>query len=93
VLAAVAYRRALPLSVTEQLISMVSEQVREHLINHQALSPETALQIALGTRERATVDLVDQAGRAPDVRGLSSISIRPGGCRRRCCCAGWPMAT
>jgi uncharacterized protein (DUF2336 family) len=70
VLAAVAYRRALPLSVTEQLISMVSDHVREHLIHHQALSPETALQIALGTRERATIDLVDQAGRAPDIRGF-----------------------
>jgi len=70
VLAAVAYRRALPLSVTERLISVVSDQIRDHLINHQALSPETALQIALGTRERATLDLVDQAGRAPDVRGF-----------------------
>ena len=70
VLAAVAYRRALPLSVTERLISVVSDQVRDHLINHQALSPETALQIALGTQERATLDLVDQAGRAPDVRAF-----------------------
>lgn len=70
VLAAVAYRRALPLSVTEKLISMVSDQVRDHLINHQALSPETALQIALGTKERATIDLVDQAGRAADMRGF-----------------------
>jgi uncharacterized protein (DUF2336 family) len=70
VLAAVAYRQALPLSVTERLITMVSDQVREHLVNHQALSPETALQIALGTRERASVDLVDQAGRAPDIKGF-----------------------
>jgi uncharacterized protein (DUF2336 family) len=70
VLAAVAYRRALPLSVTERLIVMVSDQLREHLINHQALKPETALQIALDTRERATVDLVDQAGRAPDIKGF-----------------------
>jgi uncharacterized protein (DUF2336 family) len=70
VLAAVAYRQALPLSVTERLLTMVSDHVREHLINHQALTPETALQIALDTRERATVDLVDQAGRAPDIRGF-----------------------
>ena len=70
VLSAVAYRRALPLSVTERLIAVVSDQVRDHLINHHALTPETALQIALGTRERATLDLVDQAGRAPDVRGF-----------------------
>ncbi len=70
VLAAVAYRQALPLSVTERLIDMVGEQVREHLIHHQALSPETALQIAMDARERATVDLVDQAGRAPDIKGF-----------------------
>jgi uncharacterized protein (DUF2336 family) len=70
VLAAVAFRQVLPLSVTERLINIVGDHVREHLINHQALSPETALQIALGATERATVDLVDQAGRAPDVRGF-----------------------
>lgn len=66
-LAAVAYRQALPLSVTERLVGMVSDQVRDHLINRHALSPETALQIALGARERATIDLVDQAGRTADI--------------------------
>ena len=70
VLAAVAYRRALPLAVTERLISVVSDQVRDHLINHHALSAETALQIAMGTKERATVDLVDQAGRTADVKAF-----------------------
>ena len=68
VLAAVAYRASLPLSVTEKLIDMVGDQVREHLINHQALSPELALQIAMGGKERATIDLVDQAGRTPDIK-------------------------
>jgi uncharacterized protein (DUF2336 family) len=71
VLAAVAYRNALPLSVTEKLITMVSDKVREHLIDHQALTPQTALQIAVGARERATVDLVDQAGRTPDAKGFA----------------------
>lgn len=66
-LAAVAYRQALPLSVTERLVGMVADSVRDHLINRHALSPETALQIALGARERATIDLVDQAGRTADV--------------------------
>jgi uncharacterized protein (DUF2336 family) len=70
VLAAVAYRRVLPLSVTERLISVVGDQLRDHLINHHALSPETALQIAMGTKERATIDLVDQAGRTPDVKAF-----------------------
>ena len=66
-LAAVAYRRVLPLSVTERLVSMVGDKVRDHLINHHALSPELAVQVASGALERATIDLVDQAGRAADV--------------------------
>jgi uncharacterized protein (DUF2336 family) len=66
-LATVAYRQALPPSVAERLVNMVSDQVRDHLINHHALPPETALQIAVGARERATIDLVDQAGRATDM--------------------------
>ena len=71
VLAAVAYRSALPLSVAEKLINMVGDKLRDHLINHQALSPELALQIAVGSKERATIDLVDQAGRAPDVKAFA----------------------
>jgi uncharacterized protein (DUF2336 family) len=70
VLAAVAYRNVLPLSVSERLIALVSDQVRDHLIAHHAVDSETALQIALGAAERATVDLVDQAGRTADVRGF-----------------------
>ncbi len=70
VLAAVAYRRVLPLSVTERLIGMVSDQVRDHLVSAHAISPQTALEIATGAAERATVDLVDQAGRTADVKGL-----------------------
>ncbi|MDB5466212.1 MAG: hypothetical protein JWQ46_974 [Phenylobacterium sp.] len=72
VLAAVAYRAVLPLSVSERLISLVGEQVRDHLISHHAVSPEIALQIAVGSAERATVDLVDQAGRTADVKGFVS---------------------
>lgn len=70
VLAAVAYRNVLPLAVTEKLIDLVSEEVRDHLLNHHALSAEVALEIAMGTKERATIDLVDQAGRAPDVKSF-----------------------
>jgi uncharacterized protein (DUF2336 family) len=70
VLAAIAYRNALPLSVTEKLIDLVGDQVRDHLIAHHGVAPETALAIALGSAERATIDLVDQAGRAADVRSF-----------------------
>jgi uncharacterized protein (DUF2336 family) len=71
-LSAVAYRKHLPVSITERLVSMVGDRVRDHLVNHHALSPETAMQIALGARERATIDLVDQAGRTADVQRFVS---------------------
>ena len=70
VLAAIAYRNVLPMSVTERLIDLVSDTVRDHLIDHHEISAELALEIASGAKERATVDLVDQAGRTGDVRGF-----------------------
>lgn len=72
VLAAVAYREVLPISVTEKLIDLVADEVRDHLLNHQAVSAELALEIAMGARERATIDLVDQAGRTADVRAFAA---------------------
>jgi uncharacterized protein (DUF2336 family) len=72
ILAAVAYRRTLPLSITERLIDMVSDQLRDHLINFHALSPDTALQVTMGVQERATVDIIDQAGRTADVKAFTA---------------------
>jgi uncharacterized protein (DUF2336 family) len=70
VLNAVAYRAVLPLSVSERLIGLVSEQVREHLLANHAVTADTAMEIATGATEQATVELVDQAGRVADVRGF-----------------------
>lgn len=70
VLAAVAYRQVLPLAVTERLISLVSDQVREHLITRHAIDPEAALQLAMDTAEQASVDLIDEAGRAADMKSF-----------------------
>lgn len=61
IVSVVAYRQVLPLSVTERLVSLASDAVREHLVTRHAVAPETAIQFARFTRERATVDLVDQA--------------------------------
>jgi uncharacterized protein (DUF2336 family) len=72
VTATVAHRAVLPLSISERLVALVSDSVRQHLLDRHALTPETALEIALGTRERATVDLVDQAGRAADMQAFVS---------------------
>lgn len=68
VLAAVAYRQSLPLAVTERLIHMVGDQVREHLVARHAVAPQAALQLAMESAERASVDLVDEAGRAADMK-------------------------
>jgi uncharacterized protein (DUF2336 family) len=67
---ALAYRKALPPSISEKLVTLVSDQVRQRLVDTQALSPETALSIAIGARERATVDLVEQAGRVTDLKAF-----------------------
>jgi len=67
---AIAFRKVLPLSVSERLVALVSEQVRSHLVDRHALTPETALEVALGARERATVDLVEQAGRTADLQAF-----------------------
>lgn len=66
VLSAIAYRRSLPLSVTEKLVRLVSDKVLDHLVSHHELPPEIAVAIAVGAYERATVDLVDQAGLSGD---------------------------
>lgn len=67
---AMAYRRVLPLSITERLVNLVTEEARRHLVDHHQLAPETALRVALGARERATVDLIDQAGRTNDLKAF-----------------------
>lgn len=70
VVAAMAYRQALPIHVTERLVNLASESIREHLISRHAVTPETAIMLAGYARERATVDLVDQATAAPDLQGF-----------------------
>jgi uncharacterized protein (DUF2336 family) len=67
VLAAVAMRAVLPVSITERLVTLVSDELRETLVARHAVSPQTALAIAVGTRERASLDLVEQAARAADL--------------------------
>jgi uncharacterized protein (DUF2336 family) len=70
VLQAVAFRAALPLAVSERLIDMVGEQLRDHILSSHALSPERTLELIIGAKERATIDLVDQAGRSRDPKAF-----------------------
>lgn len=64
-------RKTLPVSVSERLVHMVSSALRERLITHHAIKPETAVEIVQATQERATLDLADQAGANPDARALA----------------------
>ena len=79
IVSAIAYRQVLPLSVTERLVALASDAVREHLVTRHAVAPETAIQFARFTRERATIDLVDQARVSRDlpafVAGLNARKV------------------
>ncbi len=77
-LTAIVYRKTLPIAITERLVTLVSETLRDHLIAHHAVAPDLARQITAGARERATVDLVDQAERASDIAAFVSHLNRNG---------------
>jgi uncharacterized protein (DUF2336 family) len=59
-------RSTLPLHVTEKLIAMVTGELFDRLVNKHELPPQLAIEIASGTRERSTLDLVEQAGLSSD---------------------------
>ncbi len=60
-------RNQLPVAITEKLISVVSGSVFDHLVNNHELPPQIAIDLAMGARERATLDIVEQASRQQDV--------------------------
>jgi uncharacterized protein (DUF2336 family) len=67
IVTALAYRQVLPLEITERLIALAGDAVREHLVSRHAVAPETAIRLATFARERATIDLVDQAAQSADL--------------------------
>ncbi|HEV7689690.1 MAG TPA: DUF2336 domain-containing protein [Hyphomonadaceae bacterium] len=60
--AALISRHTLPLGVTEKLITLVTGELFDRLVNKHELPPQLAIELASGARERATLDLVEQAG-------------------------------
>ncbi len=72
IVTAMAYRKVLPVSITERLIEMASDAVKEHLVSRHALSADTAIRLATGARERATVDLIDQADASQDIGAFTA---------------------
>lgn len=65
--AAMVHRNVLPVSVTEKLVAMVSGELFDHLVNNHELPPQIAIDLAIGARERATIDIVEQAARQSDL--------------------------
>lgn len=63
---AVISRSSLPMHITERLVAMVTGDLFDRLVNRHELPPQLAIEIASGARERATLDLVEQAGLSSD---------------------------
>lgn len=67
VTSAIAYRQALPPSVAEALVALVSEDVQRHLVATYKLTKAQASEIAGESRERATIDILDMIADAEDI--------------------------
>ena len=63
---AVVDRDAIPITVAEKMVNLVTGELFDRLVNKHELPPQLAIEIASGARERATLDLVEQAGRSSD---------------------------
>jgi len=50
-------RSTLPVTVTERLVTMVSENLKDYLVSHHELLPNVAADIMLQGRERTVIDL------------------------------------
>lgn len=61
-------RQQLPVSVAERLVALVSEQLQDHLVAHHELPPTVAADLALQSRERATIGLA--SGDDDDIQEL-----------------------
>ena len=60
-------REQIPIHIAEKLVSLVSGQAFDLLVNKHELPAQIAIDLAAGARERATIDLVEQADRTQDM--------------------------
>lgn len=73
---AIVQREYLPMHIAEKMVSMVSGAVFDMLVNRHELPAQLAIDLAAGARERATIDLVEQAGRTQDLaRFVSQLNL------------------
>ena len=60
-------REWIPPQIAEKMVSLVSGQMFDMLVNNHELPPQLAIELASGARERATLDLVEQAGHSSNL--------------------------
>jgi uncharacterized protein (DUF2336 family) len=75
--AGMARRDALPMTVTERLVAMVSDQFREYLVAHHDLPAARATDIILQTRDRVTLNLSHGSDEA-ELAALTAQMYRQG---------------
>ena len=63
-------RSELPITVAERLVTLVSDNLRTHILTHHQLSADSAADLVLQAREKATVSLLDRDDEASDVSAL-----------------------
>lgn len=60
-------REWIPPQIAEQMVSLVSGELFDQLVNRHELPPQLAIELASGARERASLDLVAQAGHSSNL--------------------------
>jgi uncharacterized protein (DUF2336 family) len=68
--APMAHRGELPIGVAERLVTLVSEQLRDHIMTHHEISPTMAADLLLESREKATVSLLGGGQKSTTVQEL-----------------------
>lgn len=69
-------RPILPLNVAEKIAGRFSGQIFDKLVENHALPPQMAIDLAANTRERASIDLIAQAGMQADIlRFVQQLSL------------------
>jgi len=63
-------RSELPITVTERLVSLVSDKLREHLVSHHDMSPTTATDLILASREKTMIGLLKDGTREGELVDL-----------------------
>jgi len=69
-------RDFIPVHIAEKMVSLVSGNLFDMLVNRHELPAQLAIDLAASARERATIDLVEQAGRSHDLpRFVSQLNL------------------